>query len=1295
MLAHGFPPCFFIDAIYTIVGSLLNKELHVQLGRYKSRSRHWMNGVAAAGQGKSPTIKPIIEMLMSVLKELSALAPGSANDMFHTCQSTTTAAAIDKIRATLAYLLLYSDDAGRCVSVSFAQGGKTDRGEHLDLTYFLDAAHGDEFSHQTCRDREKLFKKKTIHPSEPVPVPEQLCLNPTNVHVLWLLQELYFAKYWAQLAVNKPIGIVQRVLFSFSTKVKEKNVKWNGFLDAVIAPILKGLFRMTLRTFGPKAPGEVQSLVLSPRQTQITADIEETLTLFSQRKIIGNTMRDAMPKSLYWLGTALLGNWVTSSCMEAVVNNRDSVNVVTMCSDAMYVTCVNFLHRRYLYGHNVLACAVKEDLCSGIDARAPFLVDDLQELTIRALRLHPGAFITTASLLLCDIQSKRIMELGSDEEKQICTAHMRNVFETICDLGLGERIVDPSNGLTEGVKKYARHSLPLKGVEWLRSNRVSLALFGPVGLQRRARAHPGRRLRPEASSSDKAKAPSIKSGQNNNKLKQETLTARKNKVSKVLCSDVVQGLVMDAKELKQYLSKRCEFQSLRVQFKYPKPFPNVLITTGTCNEDASCPVEWDILYCTARCGSMPKQTLQITQLSHHDHTSLVTDTGVIFTPEVLELALDIVQRTANKELSFRNFKSQLLHRVEDKKLLRKDLPTDAQMTSWLKRTKRKKAKGSLVHVAQTGSGGMVENTLMTIASRQKWFTEKADELIILPRNPLFETCLISEERTVVIFASKGMFETLRRFRGERGHITVDTKMKTLKRQRGVVTVYLNVKDGLRNTSFHVASGRVQGLALTTHSFPVLQAIINEETSLNHVDLFAALEYLWNLAHPQGPAFEVVFRQISKDFAPGIEAARRERLSFTRPLDDFFHFMGKNKEMESRCKQVKIDENRKPQKSNLGWSRAVLYDIQNGVTVDLLSEVWAGFLRRLICIDEITLAMYLCLQYSQVTTVQELRTMNVFANNPELEFVIFFLPWSGGFAIYPGSNSGSLSGEAAHSPWQSELQRLGSKWELEDALSFMQRLYTDTWQRMYKWGNETATLHLEPQQRDPQLINGKLLGSLDRSTMFDFCTAAKEGPVAHVLDTNGNVFVVMPRNTRKALPSLEAAMIGCRIISSSGKTLRDLLLDTGILHNLTEEERRHLAVTCLFERERCSGKRLAEFPQFLKSLGISEDFQCTEPIFSLARYHAYFSDVVYVVRDHPASTGDSWPFLRCTCDPFSKYASCEHREYARTLPIAAMREDPVSSDNIAAPSRRGRAQGSHTTARGKAAALSKSVAKEKA
>ena len=97
----------------------------------------------------------------------------------------------------------------------------------------------------------------------------------------------------------------------------------------------------------------------------------------------------------------------------------------------------------------------------------------------------------------------------------------------------------------------------------------------------------------------------------------------------------------------------------------------------------------------------------------------MSDTGLILTPELLELAVDIVERTANKELTFSNFKAQFVYRLEDKKLGTKNLPTDAQLTSWLKRAKGKKARGLLTHVAQPGSRGMVEITAMTIASRQK------------------------------------------------------------------------------------------------------------------------------------------------------------------------------------------------------------------------------------------------------------------------------------------------------------------------------------------------------------------------------------------------------------------------------------------------------------------------------------------------------------------------------------------------------------------------------------------------
>ena len=1152
--------------------------------------------------------------------------------------------------------------------------------EHTDLTYFLDAAHGDEFSHQTCRDRDKLFKKKTLHPSNPVELPEQLCLKPTNVHVLWLMQELYFAKYWAQLAVNKPIGLVQRFLFSFSAKLMQKNVQWNGFFEKVVGPIVADLFRLVLKTFGPKAPGALDCLQLSSSQTKVAADIEETLTLFAQRKRIGQTMRAAMPKAFYWFGTALLGNWVMSSCMNAVLSGESQAPVVKNISDALYVACVNFLHRRYLYGQCVLACGVKEQVWNGIDAEEPHALDEDNDLLLRALRLHAGASVSLESLLLCDVSSKRTMEMGSVKEKAVCRSRLQNTLRTMCDLGLGQGTKEPETGNLLSVRKYSRCSLPAKATEWLRHHRVSLALFGPVGSSTEF-----------AKAADSAeKSAGSKQRSNNNVRRQNTLQARAKLEEKVLSAHVVPDNILTPADLRVCLGKRTEFQSFRVVISRPRVVPNMLVCNVSCLEDAACPVHWEVHYFMVRCGCIPVKTLRITQSGEHDHTGESNNSGKIFTPLTLRVAEAIVQETPSRQLTFLVFTLQLRQRLQDKGLGTQYLPSDGQMSNWLKRAKGKKSSGAWEHIPQPTSQGMVESTAIRVQDLRRWFTDRPDELVIIPDNSQFTTYLVSNKRTLVQFASRGMFETLKKFTGDCAHIVVDTKMKMLKKQRGVATVYLQVKDGLRNTSFHFDKRRVQGRALTSHDMPVLQAIVDEESSENHADIFMALKYLWQQAKPQGPAFETVFTQMGKDYAPGIEAARRNYMPFMRPVDDFFHFMGKQKEMEVRCHKTTVEANGKAKKTHLAWSRAVLYAIQNGATPDLLHEVWGAYLRRLVTKEEIVLAMYFCQQYSRVLTVKELREMHVFPNTSTLTDQICWLSWSAGFSVFPGSNSGSQGGEAAHSAWQKQLAQLGSHWELEDALRFMQDLYTGKWLSMYNWENNSANYSMLPPVRDPQMINGRLLASLGRSTMFDFCTVAATQIVARLLPCNGNFFVVMPRNVDICLPALDMARLGCEILGAKGARLRELLFHAGILYRMSEQEKTTLQNCYLAERDRCNPARQQTLKAFGKVTGIAEDAACTEPLFSLQAYNALFIDVAYVVRDHPSGAPDTWPYLRCTCRPFSQHAPCEHVEYAKTLDIPDMKDTPNSSDNVPEVLKRGRKKGSHTTARGKAAAFKKAT-----
>ena len=116
-----------------------------------------------------------------------------------------------------------------------------------------------------------------------------------------------------------------------------------------------------------------------------------------------------------------------------------------------------------------------------------------------------------------------------------------------------------------------------------------------------------------------------------------------------------------------------------------------------------------------------------------------------------------------------------------------------------------------------------------------------------------------------------------------------------------------------------------------------------------------------------------------------------------------------------------------------------------------------------------------------------------------------------------------------------------------------------------------------------------------------------------------------------------------------------------------------------ERDRCSSRRLKEFKAFCDTLHVAEDSKCTEPLFSLQAYNAFFVDVVYVVRDIPSGHSNTWPFLRCTCVPFSHHAPCEHVEYARTLDIPNMKDAKNSAENLPEPTKKGRPPGSQQQA----------------
>ena len=246
--ANGMPFEFLVDTIVAANHSLLNKDFYAHLGQYESKSRYWFVGTAEPGVGKSPAMEPVMKIIFDVLREHAALLPGHAEDDWHDMQSSTIAAAVDKLRRCELYLCLFTGEAGRCLDLAYAAGGKSDAGKTVDLSFFLGAAHGGEFSHQTLLDRQRTMKEKVPHPEGALPRAERLCLNTTNVHVMWLQQELYLPKYWCVLGKQRPIGLVQRCLFSFGAQHHRYDASLSGFFHTVCAPIVKTPFHRSSKT---------------------------------------------------------------------------------------------------------------------------------------------------------------------------------------------------------------------------------------------------------------------------------------------------------------------------------------------------------------------------------------------------------------------------------------------------------------------------------------------------------------------------------------------------------------------------------------------------------------------------------------------------------------------------------------------------------------------------------------------------------------------------------------------------------------------------------------------------------------------------------------------------------------------------------------------------------------------------------------------------------------------------------------------------------------------------------------
>ena len=190
---------FVADSILGLLNSVLNKRTVLAFGRWKSKSRYWFAGTANRGEGKSPCTKPLLRALTQAMHRHPSHCPGTPNDRFHFDESSTQASAEDKIRFTNGYLCVQSDEASTLLSRAVAEGREANRSVYLDWRHWLNTAHGDQFSHSKEGLRQELHKRKVQNPADRAEETRLgVCIDPTNVHMLFFQQELLWDTFWAQ-----------------------------------------------------------------------------------------------------------------------------------------------------------------------------------------------------------------------------------------------------------------------------------------------------------------------------------------------------------------------------------------------------------------------------------------------------------------------------------------------------------------------------------------------------------------------------------------------------------------------------------------------------------------------------------------------------------------------------------------------------------------------------------------------------------------------------------------------------------------------------------------------------------------------------------------------------------------------------------------------------------------------------------------------------------------------------------------------------------------------------------------
>ena len=234
-------------------------------------------------------MKCFVNTMVDVLSANMRHAVGYPSDRFHFQQSGTSASAIDKLLNCDGFFAICCPDATRCLCPAAATQ-RTEMSSHTP---------------RNGSDRRRLRKCSF---SRPVANKPKLRVDPTNVHVLLLQQEVFFCKLVGSNDTKEACGLRATVPLCFWRRRRSH-----------------GICLLSLCVAGPRVTQATEPYVVcTAAQSEVVAEAENILKLQNRRHGVLETFSSALPKGMFWLRTSILLNATVGNLLRVALKGEGS-----------------------------------------------------------------------------------------------------------------------------------------------------------------------------------------------------------------------------------------------------------------------------------------------------------------------------------------------------------------------------------------------------------------------------------------------------------------------------------------------------------------------------------------------------------------------------------------------------------------------------------------------------------------------------------------------------------------------------------------------------------------------------------------------------------------------------------------------------------------------------------------------------------------------------------------------------------------------------------------------------------